>query len=85
MVSLKAESSARRRPVNLSIREDIISDAKTLSLNASQAAEAGIAAAVKQAREEAWLRDNAAAIEAYNEMIAREGVAFLPDWLEDEA
>ena len=81
---MSVETTARRRPVNLSIREDVIADAKALSLNASQAAEAGIAAAVKRAKEEAWLRDNAEAIKAYNARIARDGVFYLPEWARED-
>lgn len=39
----------KRRPVNLSIREDILSEVKALKLNASKAAEAAIVAAINLA------------------------------------
>ncbi|MBB4659016.1 type II toxin-antitoxin system CcdA family antitoxin [Parvularcula dongshanensis] len=78
---MNIETTARRRPVNLSIREDVIAEAKALSLNASQAAEAGIAAAVKRAKEEAWLRDNAESIKAHNERLARDGLLLRSHWL----
>lgn len=70
----------KKRPVNLTIRADLLEEAKILDLNASQAAEAGIAAAVKVAREKEWLRENQAAIEAYNARVAREGVLIKPYW-----
>ena len=52
----------KRRPINLTIREDILREAKALKLNASKAAEAGIEAAIRQAREENWRAENREAI-----------------------
>jgi len=40
----------QRRRINLTIREDVIAEAKALSLNTSQAAGAGIREAVRQPR-----------------------------------
>ena len=77
------ETKVRRR-VNLSIDESVIEAAKSLSLNASRAAEDGIARAVKAERERRWLEENADAIQAYNERIAREGVFYLPDWARED-
>ena len=57
------KAKIRRRPVNLSVREDLVAAAKELGVNASQAAEQGLAAAVRTAKEQAWLKENAAAIE----------------------
>lgn len=71
---------ARRKPVTLTIREDILRDARAFSLNTSQAAEAGIEQALRKARGEAWLSDNAEAIEAYNRQIESRGVAIPPRW-----
>jgi len=71
---------ARRKPITLTIREDILRDAKAFSLNTSQAAEAGIEQALRKARGEAWLNDNAEAIEAYNRKIESRGIAIPPIW-----
>jgi antitoxin CcdA len=70
----------RRKPVTLTIREDILRDAKAFELNTSQAAEAGIAIALRKARGEAWLAENAEAIEAYNAEIRERGIAIPPLW-----
>ena len=75
--------SPKRRPVNLTIREDILSDAKALNLNASKAAEAGIEAAIKQAREENWLAENQDTIAAHNQRVAESGPLLVPDWADD--
>lgn len=70
----------RRRGVNLTIPEDVIAEAKALKLNASQAAEAGIRAAIARAREEEWRREAAPAIEAHNERILSRGTHLKPLW-----
>lgn len=77
--SLHSEHS-KRRPVNLTIRADVLAEAKELKLNASQAAETGIIAAVKKAREEEWLRDSKQAILAYNERIEKSGPLLRARW-----
>ncbi len=75
--------SPKRRPINLTIREDILSDAKALNLNASKAAEAGIEAAIKQAREDNWLAENQDTIAAHNQRVAESGPLLVPDWADD--
>ncbi|MFA5952020.1 MAG: type II toxin-antitoxin system CcdA family antitoxin [Hyphomicrobium sp.] len=79
-----AEIKVRRKPVTLTIREDIMRDAKSLSLNASKAAEAGIAEALRKARGERWLAENRDAILAYNTEIEARGVAIQPLWDESD-
>ncbi len=74
---------SKRRPVNLTIREDVLKEAKTLNLNASQAAETGILAAVKQAREQKWLKDNHEALLAHNRRIDKTGILLTPAWARD--
>jgi antitoxin CcdA len=74
------DRSPARKRINLTIDEDLIAAAKELGLNASRAAETGLREAVKRAREEEWLRENRAAIEAYNARIEREGPAIITEW-----
>lgn len=80
MPDIAREPAPRRRSVNLTIREDIIDAAKSLKLNASKAAEAGIAQAVKEARSEQWRAENRAAIDAHNARMARNGPLLVSDW-----
>jgi antitoxin CcdA len=77
-------STGKRRSVNLTIREDVMEAAKALELNASRAAEAGIIEAIRQARAEAWRRENEAAIEAHNVRVEKDGVLLTPDWAGEE-
>lgn len=70
----------RRRSVNISLPGDLVETARALGLNLSHAAEAGLASAVKQARESAWRRENKDAIEAHNRRVERDGVLLTPPW-----
>jgi antitoxin CcdA len=74
---------SKRRPVNLTIRADVLEEAKALKLNTSQAAETGIIGAVKKAYEQQWLKDSQSAIQAYNERIDKAGPLLTPNWLRD--
>lgn len=74
------KNAPKRRPVNLTIREDILKEAKNLNLNTSQAAEVGIAEAIKKAQEQAWLLENQTALDAHNERVEKQGVLLTPGW-----
>lgn len=77
---LDQHSPSKRRPVNLTIREDILDEAKALELNTSQAAESGIIAALRKAHQEQWLKDSQRGIEAHNERVDKTGVLLTPHW-----
>ncbi len=70
----------RRKRTNLTVREDIMAEARALGLNTSRAAEAGIAAAVKAEKERRWREENAEAIKAYNRRIEQEGMLLPTPW-----
>lgn len=70
----------RRKPVTLTIREDILREAKALALNTSQAAEAGIVQALRQAQTEAWLAAAQPGIDAHNARVAEHGTLIKPYW-----
>ncbi len=80
MPTLKKQIESKRRPVNLTIREDILKEAKDLNLNASQAAEVGLVEAIKQARETAWLKENKKEIQAHNKRVENTGLLLTPNW-----
>lgn len=73
--------TGKRRPHSFTVRADLMSEARALRLNTSRAAEAGIETAVRKAKEKAWLEENADAIKAHNERIAKSGVMITPLWL----
>ena len=74
---------SKRRPVNLTIREDVLSEAKSLKLNASKAAETGIINAVKEAKAKEWLEANKQALQAHNKRVAQEGTLLKPNWVSE--
>ena len=74
----KAVNAAQRRPISLTIRADLIGAARALKVNASEAAEAGIAAAVRQAREAAWLEANREAIARHTAWLDEHGIPLEP-------
>lgn len=78
------QSPPKRRPVNLTVNEDILKEAKELKLNTSQAAEDGIATAVKKAKETAWLEENRTGIEAHNKRVREHGLYIKPYWMSEE-
>ncbi|WP_323761884.1 type II toxin-antitoxin system CcdA family antitoxin [Maricaulis sp.] len=70
----------RRKRTNLTVREDVMAEAKALGLNTSRAAEAGIEAAIREEKGRRWLEENREGIKAHNERIAREGMLLPPQW-----
>jgi len=80
MNSLRERKLSKRRPVNLTIREDVLTDAKLLHVNASQAAEVGILDAIKKAREQEWVQSNQKALMAHNKRVEKDGPLLTPDW-----
>jgi antitoxin CcdA len=73
---------ARRHSVDLSLPHDLMEATRPSGVNASQAAEAGIAAAVRRAREEVWLKANQAAVDEDAAWLDRCGVPLKPTWPE---
>jgi antitoxin CcdA len=68
-----------KRATNLSIRADLLAEAKALNINLSQAFESYLTELVRTRKREQWLAENREAIDAYNQRIEREGV-FSDDW-----
>ena len=68
------ESTAAKKPVNLSVNSDLLRQAKELKVNVSQVLEVALASQVKRLREEQWLEDNKEAIDAYNRRVEENGL-----------
>lgn len=64
---------------NLSVRAEVVREAKALGLNLSEVFEAALLDAIRRRREQIWKEENRSAIETYNEVVAREGV-FSDEW-----
>jgi antitoxin CcdA len=63
-----------KRATNLSINANLLREAKALDINLSAEFEKHLTAVVRKVRGEQWLRDNQAAIAAYNQHIERDGL-----------
>ena len=63
-----------KKSANVSLAESLLTEAKDLGLNVSQAAEAGLARAVSEKRAEVWLKENSEAIACYNDYIEKNGL-----------
>jgi len=68
------ESTATKKPVNLSVNSDLLRQAKELKVNVSQVLEVALASQVKRLREAQWLEDNKEAIDAYNRRVEENGL-----------
>lgn len=67
-------SAILKKPTNLSLRIDLLEEARALGINLSQTLETALAAEVKKAKEKQWLEENRAGIEAYNRYIEKHGL-----------
>ena len=73
MNNLRTKDKIRRKSVNVSVREDVIAQAKKLGLNLSQITESALLDAVRASTFERWKMDNAKAIAAHNRRVDKEG------------
>lgn len=71
---MAATAAALKKATNVSIRSDLLADAREFGLNLSAELEQRLTETVRQRRAEQWLRDNREAIEAYNRHIERDGI-----------
>ncbi|POR55737.1 antitoxin CcdA [Paraburkholderia eburnea] len=69
-----AADATPRRATNISLPEDIYKDAKELGINFSQTCERALRQAVQVEKDRQWAIKYAGFIEAYNEMVERDGL-----------
>lgn len=67
-------ATAQRRSTSLTLDSALLRQARSLGVNISRAAEAGLSGAVADAQRAAWQEENRAAIEEYNSFIDARGV-----------
>ena len=65
---------APKKATNLSINSDLLKKARGLKINLSATLEQALALQVKSTAHEAWLKDNKAAIDALNDLSAKNGL-----------
>jgi antitoxin CcdA len=66
--------STAKKAANLSVRADLLEEARAYKINLSQTLEAALQVELKKEKERRWLEENRAAIDAYNRLIEREGL-----------
>jgi antitoxin CcdA len=66
----------RKRALNLSIRRDLVDEAKEFGTNISAVLERALEQEHRKKRREHWQADNRRAIEAWNEWIEENGIPF---------
>lgn len=67
-------STQVRKPTELPLNETLVAEARELGLDVADAAEAGIARAIKAEKERRWKIENADAIQAANDYVAKHGL-----------
>lgn len=63
-----------RKPQDLTVSEALVAEAESLGLDITGAAEQGIARAIKAEKERRWKIENADAIKASNDYVAKHGL-----------
>ena len=69
-----ADIASGTRPTNVSLSATLVREAKELGVNISSAASDGLERAVAEQRAKRWLRDNAVALNGYNQFIEAKGL-----------
>ncbi len=64
----------RKTATNLSLRADLVDQARSLDLNLSELVDRALEMAIRDQQREAWLTENRDAIRAYNAQVERRGV-----------
>ena len=67
-------SGQSKKATNVSLRSDLLSEARALGISISAAAEDGLARAIAQAHEQRWLEENRSAIDSSNAYVEKHGL-----------
>lgn len=69
-----AQAPSPKKATNISLAEPLLTEARALCINLSQAAEAGIIKAIAEKRAALWLQENHEALQSSNDYIDRNGL-----------
>lgn len=67
-------AALRKKPTNVSIRADLLAEAKARRINLSATLEAALEDAFRESRQAAWQEQNREAIAAYGRHVERDGL-----------
>lgn len=73
MAELHAQSG-KKKATNVSLRADLLAEARELGIGVSEAAEQGLRQAIARVREQRWLEENRAAMDSANKYIEEKGL-----------
>ncbi len=71
---MNARSPSPKRAANVSVRSDLLEQARRHDINLSRALEERLVELLREKQRTAWLLRNRAAIDAYNKRVERDGV-----------
>lgn len=77
-------TAPKRKPVNVSLPDADVAEAKALGLNISQIAGAALRNALSEERKRRYIEENKEAIAAHNAWVEKHGVLITPMWLRDD-
>ena len=66
--------NATKKPTNLTVNTDLLSQAKSLNINISSILEAALIETLKKNKRKEWLEENEDSIQAYNSLVNQNGV-----------
>jgi antitoxin CcdA len=69
-------NTAVKRPLNVSVRADLIEEAKAFGTNVSAVLERALEAEHREKRRARWQQENRKAIEAWNDWVEENGIPF---------
>jgi antitoxin CcdA len=76
LTSRRPRVAGRKRALNVSVREDLIEEAKAFKTNVSAVVEKALEEAHRERRREEWRRKNAKAVAAWNDWVEENGIPF---------
>ena len=68
------DSSAAKKPTNLTVNSDLLSRARKMNINLSATLEKALVAELKSAEKQRWLKNNKKAISALNKLSEKNGL-----------
>ena len=68
------DREATKKPARLRVNGDLLEKARELGVDLDSTLEDALALEVHKRQRETWLKENREAIEAYNELVAQQGV-----------
>lgn len=68
------EETARRKPVNVTVNQELLASARKYKLNLSKILEESLITELRKRWQDDWLNENKAAISSYNKRIGKHGV-----------